>query len=33
MHTLTFLAGLRGVAAAELARVIEANAARVFGLP
>ena len=32
MHTLRFLAGLRGVDEASLARAIEANAERVFGL-
>jgi TatD DNase family protein len=33
LHTLTFLAGLRGVDAAFLGELIERNAARVFGLP
>jgi len=33
LHTLAFLAELRGVAQATLASAIEANAARVFGLP
>ncbi|HET6850322.1 MAG TPA: TatD family hydrolase [Gaiellales bacterium] len=32
-HIVGFLAGLRGVAADELAEQIEQNAARVFGLP
>jgi len=33
LHTLAFLAGLRGVDAASLGELIERNAARVFGLP
>jgi TatD DNase family protein len=33
LHTLDFLAGLRGVEPARLAEQIERNAARVFGLP
>ena len=33
LHTLAFLAGLRGVDAASLGALIERNAARVFGLP
>jgi TatD DNase family protein len=32
-HTVAFLAGLRGAEPAELAALIERNAARVFGLP
>jgi TatD DNase family protein len=33
LHTLAFLARLRGVDAASLGELIERNAARVFGLP
>ena len=33
LHTLAFLAGLRGVDAGSLGELIERNAARVFGLP
>jgi len=33
MHTLAFLAALRDTSPADLERTIEANAARVFGLP
>jgi Tat protein secretion system quality control protein TatD with DNase activity len=33
LHTLAFLAGLRGVDATSLGELIERNAARVFGLP
>jgi TatD DNase family protein len=33
MHTLAFLAALRDTPPADLERTIEANAARVFGLP
>jgi hypothetical protein len=33
MHTLSFLAALRERPPADLERTIEANAARVFGLP
>jgi TatD DNase family protein len=33
LHTLAFLAGVRGADVASLGELIERNAARVFGLP